>query len=469
MERPIFILLLILPLFLAANQNIITISNIKITGNKVTKEDVILRELEFSKNSSFSSVNLKQKIEDSKQNLVNLKLFNFIEIKPIVKGDDIEITIDVIERWFLWPYPILEISERNFNSWWNEFQTSNYSDFSRLNYGIFLNWENFRGRNELLQFKIRKGFKEHYLFSYQVPYFNKKQTIGINANLQLFRRKKTFYTTENDALLYYTNNNKFTTKDYEFNTEFLYRKDVHNTHHLKFHYFLSNVDAEIIIRNPKYLNNGTNLSGSYSKLTYQFTNESRDYIEYPLEGYYVHLEGSKYLNGSSPINHFEFIGQAEHHLQLKHRFFLGSSFKSKWSSYGYQPYFVQEGFGFDDYVRGYEYYVIDGQDFWLSKTVLKYALIEKTNFDIPYVKMRQFNKAHYSLYLGVFSDLGYMFDNQNSESNNLSNSLLLGNGISLDYITYYDKLLRIEFSINHLGEKGVFLHFSNPFGSKNKL
>ena len=33
-------------------------------------------------------------------------------------------------------------------------------------------------------------------------------------------------------------------------------------------------------------------------------------------------------------------------------------------------------------------------------------------------------------------------------------------------VTYYDKILRIEYSINHLGEKGVFLHFSNPFGSK---
>ena len=53
------------------------------------------------------------------------------------------------------------------------------------------------------------------------------------------------------------------------------------------------------------------------------------------------------------------------------RFFLGSSFKGKWSSNGYQPYFAQRGFGFDDYVRGYEYYVVDGQDFWLSKTVLK--------------------------------------------------------------------------------------------------
>ena len=78
-------------------------------------------------------------------------------------------------------------------------------------------------------------------------------------------------------------------------------------------------------------------------------------------------------------------------MELENRVFIGSSFKSKWSSGGYQPYFAQKGFGFDDYVRGYEYYVIDGQDFWLSKTILKYAIVEKTKFDIPYVKMKQFN------------------------------------------------------------------------------
>ena len=65
--------------------------------------------------------------------------------------------------------------------------------------------------------------------------------------------------------------------------------------------------------------------------------------------------------------------------------------------------------------------------------------------------------------------MSYVSDNQNHAENTLSNQLLFGNGISLDYVTYYDKLIRIEFSINHLGEKGVFLHFSNPFGSKEEL
>ena len=90
-------------------------------------------------------------------------------------------------------------------------------------------------------------------------------------------------------------------------------------------------------------------------------------------------------------------------------------------------------------------------------------------FNIPYIKAEQFNKSHYSLYIGIFNDFGFSSDNQHEQKNTLNNKLLWGRGVSLDYVTYYDKLLRIEFSINHLGEKGVFLHFSNPFGSKNKL
>ena len=99
-----------------------------------------------------------------------------------------------------------------------------------------------------------------------------------------------------------------------------------------------------------------------------------------------------------------------------------------------------------------------------DSNLLPGEIIEKTTFDIPYIKISQFKKSHYSLFLGLFSDMGYVIDNQNQRNSNLSNGLLWGNGLSIDYVTYYDKLIRIEFSINHLGEKGVFLHFSNPFG-----
>ncbi len=71
------------------------------------------------------------------------------------------------------------------------------------------------------------------------------------------------------------------------------------------------------------------------------------------------------------------------------------------------------------------------------------------------------------MYVSLFCDVGYVRESERlalEQRNNLSNSILIGRGLSLDFITYYDKILRIEFSVNKLGEKGIFLHFSNPFG-----
>ena len=453
--------LLVLLFFIQLTQAQITITSITLNGNIKTQNDIILRELSFEENKSYTDDDLTKRIEESKENLVNLKLFNFVEINKTKNESTAEITVDVIERWYVWPYPIFEISDRNFNTWWKEFADNNYSDFSRLNYGLFFNWENFRGRNELLQLKIRKGFKEHYLLAYEVPYFNKKKTIGLNTNLQFFRRKKTHYTTENNSLQYFEGNN-FNSIDYDLNTEILYRNNIHQKHRLKFTYLKSTISDSITILNPNYLG-GNNTTAELFNISYSLEHEKRDYSIYPLHGYALSFEIKKYFSSSSDVSHVELLTKSEKHIEPFNRFYIGSSFKTKYSTEGNQPYFIEEALGYEDYVRGYEYYVVDGQDFWLSKTVIKYALIEKTNFDIPYVKMKQFNKSHYSLYLGLFSDIGYVIDGQTNQDNTLSNSLLWGNGISLDYVTYYDKLLRIEYSINQLGEKAVFLHFSSPF------
>ncbi|MBT3611473.1 MAG: hypothetical protein HN522_00840 [Flavobacteriales bacterium] len=439
----------------------VTVSTIVLSGNAKTQSDIIIRELSFEKNMSYATDDLEKKIEESKENLVNLKLFNFVTINKTENkySTQTEITIEVIEKWYIWPYPVFEISERNFNTWWKEFAGNNYSDFSRLNYGAFFNWENFRGRNELLKLKIRKGFKEHYLLAYEVPYFNKNKTIGINTNLQFFRRKKTHYANYNNSLQYFESDN-FNSIDYDLNTEIVYRNNIHQKHKIKFTYLKSTVSDSISILNPNYLGGG-NTTADLFNISYQLEHEKRDYIIYPLHGYALSLEIKKYF--SSDMHHFELLTKSENHIEPFNRFYIGSSFKTKYSSKGNQSYFIQKALGYEDYVRGYEYYVVDGQSYWLSKTAIKYALIKKTNFDIPYVKMKQFNKSHYSLYLGIFSDLGYVRNSQNQGENSLNNSLLWSKGIALDYVTYYDKLLRIEYSINALGEKGVFLHFSNPF------
>ena len=457
MKKILFFFLLLNQL----SQAQIIVSDIVLIGNTKTQNDIIIRELSFEINKRYSYVDLDKMIEKSNENLVNLKLFNFVTINKINNTDSVEIIIEVIEKWYIWPYPVFEISERNFNTWWKEFKANNYSDFSRLNYGVSFNWKNFRGRNELLKIKIRKGFKEHYLLAYEVPYFNKNKTIGVNTNLQLFRRKKTHFLSEKNKLNYFESDT-FNSIDYDLNTEIIYRKNLHQKHKLQFTYLNSSIDDSISTLNPNYLGNNLSKTSVYS-LRYLFEYENRDYSAYPLHGFAFNFAAKKYFSATNNAKHFEFTSKLEKYIEPYNRFYVGSSFKSKYSTEGNQPYFIQKALGYIDYVRGYEYYVVDGQSYWLSKTAIKYELIEKTTFDIPYMKMKQFKKAHYSIYVGVFSDLGYVIDNQNKEQNTLSNSLLFGKGIALDYVTYYDKLLRIEYSINALGEKGVFLHFSSPF------
>ena len=175
---------------LPSDKNIYYISKIIIEGNKTTKDITILRELAISKNQSITLEELEILITESKNNLTNTNLFNFITIDYNISISDIILKIEVVERWYVWPYPILEVSERNFNTWWQDFQTSDYKDFSRLNYGFFINIENFRGLNELIMIKFRRGFKEHYLLSYKNLFLNKKKTLGLNSQIELFRRKK---------------------------------------------------------------------------------------------------------------------------------------------------------------------------------------------------------------------------------------------------------------------------------------
>ena len=271
MRKIVFLFLFLILSFLSFSQKEIKISSIEINGNKVTKDAIILRELTFETETSLSRESLEKKMKDSEENLSNLTLFNFAEIQSEIKDDKANIVVNVVERWYIWPYPIFELSERNFNVWWDEFKSNNYSDFSRVNYGVFFVWENFRGRNELLKIKYRRGFKEHYLFNYEIPYFNKKKTLGVNAFAQLFRRKKSFYKTIDNKLLYYENGEQYTTKDFELELDILYKKDTRHKHKLELHYYNTNIADFIKENNSNYLRNDKN-NGDYFKATYQFAN-----------------------------------------------------------------------------------------------------------------------------------------------------------------------------------------------------
>ena len=94
------------------------ITNIRIVGNDRTKEFVIHRELTFSIGDSLSYLAIDSELEKSLLNLKNTSLFNFVTVEHhAVDARYTEVLIVVTERWYVWPFPILEVADPNFNTW----------------------------------------------------------------------------------------------------------------------------------------------------------------------------------------------------------------------------------------------------------------------------------------------------------------------------------------------------------------
>jgi len=156
------------------------------------------------------------------------------------------------------------------------------------------------------------------------------------------------------------------------------------------------------------------------------------------------------------------MGSYRKYWELPDNLFLSTDWTGKISTNRDQPYFYQRGLGYDrNFVRGYELYVIDGQSYLLSKNTLKYALIPPKVSTLGFIKSEKFSKIHYALYANLFVDMGYVDAFRNYNTEDLAKTLLLGAGVGLDLVTYYDMVLRVEFSINKKGEAGIYFHLQN--------
>lgn len=441
----------------------IIIDSIKITGNKITKEKIILREMVFNEGDEIKDIRLDSLILRSKENLLNTLLFNFVDISKHFRHDDtskVIVSVHVTERWYIWPTPILKLSDRNFNVWW---QTK---DLSRLSYGFYIDWRNFRGRKEHLILRFQWGYDRVVQLQYLVPYLNKKKTLGMSFGFGISRQRETAYQTIDNKQEFYKDPVTFAIQDGYGYSQFLIRKNIYNTHQFELRFDERHFSDSLIARNYNYTIDSAN-DVRYLSFSYQFKSDHRDFKSYPLKGYYFDVSLIKHGLWNfdhNTLNTFQITATYRKFWELAPRVYFATGINGQVSA-GLQPYFILGGIGFDrDVVRSYEYYLVNAQHFGILKSNVKFALIPQQEKDIRFIKTDKFGKIFYALYLNVFFDAGYGVYDQNfgQETNDLQNSLLLGYGAGFDFVTYYDVVVRLEGSVNFMNETGIFLHFRAP-------
>ncbi len=440
----------------------VAIRHINISGNRTTKKGIILRELTFHQNDTMKLAMMAQLLEINRQNVFNTRLFNVVTLDTVhISGSmQVDINITVIERWYIWPIPFLEVSDRNFNVWWET------RELSRLTYGIDFTFFNARGRNETLKIMTHFGFNQLYGFNYRIPALNRQQTIGTSFGGYVQLNHEVAVYTMNNKPVYLRSNSTYLKKAVYGFGEVLFRPDLYSTHSLRLAYSGANFDSSLLSI-PGYTDANENPL-QFVTVSYLFKADYRDVHFYPLKGYYIDAE----VSHSIPYNiaHNSYLkSNMRLYLQLQKRWFWASRVTGKVSFEKTQPYYLQRGLGWgQDYVRGYEYYVIDGQHFILQKNNLKFALVPRRVEKLQFIPAEKFNTVPWALYVNAFVDMGYVYHYPGlspgaaNGTNNLQNHFLLGYGLGLDFTTYYDVVVRIESTLNLMNQPGIYFHFTAP-------
>jgi outer membrane protein assembly factor BamA len=432
------------------------ICSIRITGNSITKPYIIYRELLFNSGDTLTKDHAETLFEKSKQNLLNTSLFNFVTITGDADGNAMTVNISVIERWYIWPSPIFEITDRNINSWWAS------RDYTRVNYGLRIKWSNFRGRMENLDAFLRFGKNHQYSILYEIPYIERSKRFGAGIELGYVRKREVGYETNQDKLDFIFN------KDYLLRQQYgafriSYRRNIETSHLAELRFQHVAFSDSLLLYNPDFsypLKPVLDFLSFYYKLKI----DHRDAKYYPLSGWYLDAELYKAGLGfefENPVNTFWVRTTSRYFLSLAKRWYLGTSLVGKFSSGSYQPYFLMQGLGYDrDFIRGYEYYVIDGKHYVLTRNNIKFAILPEKVSNLLFIPTEKFSRVHYASYLNLFADAGVAWGGRSKDDskNSLPGNFLVGAGVGLDIVTYYDKVIRVEYSINKLGENGIFIH-----------
>ncbi|MFN5218054.1 MAG: hypothetical protein ACK5CL_04740 [Sphingomonadales bacterium] len=446
--------------YLQAQSNILN-RNIAIKGNRITKEQVIFRELGLTRegdvgfNDSLKTLWI-QRISD-------LGIFTFVDIQA--QKDSIYILLK--ERKYTWFLPELTWADRNFNVWWKD------KDPSRLIYGGTLFLNNLRGRNQSLAIQVIHGYNRSYSIQYNRPFptYNNGYAYSIGAGY--WSNHELWYKTKNDRLQFL----KVESEPVQRNTwmDAMLRKRLSYYAFLEWHANYGNYrfsDSAMKRDEQAVRQYMAGQRGNYMGISLAYTTDHRLQRHYPVGGYffkagasYVRLkpdmQAPAIVQGFMKANYFKPLGR----WVLTNAFQASYNFDVNALTVGSLPYSFSRQLGYESrYVRGYEPYVADGMGFILGKTGIRRPVYQHAGKTVPGISaLKNYRTLPVSVWFTIFADAGRVIKPVTLPENTLNTRWMSGAGAGLDVILWYTAMSRFELSRNHWGNWVFNVSFANAF------
>ena len=435
----------------------VVVESIGITGNEVTKDEVMRIELTFAPGDTVATADLEPLLEENRRRLFNLRLFHYVNLDYTCTGGRLQVNYHVQERFYLYPIPILDFAERNFNAWLER------KDWSRIDYGFSLVRRNFRGRNEDVRLRVQQGFNKRLELSYRVPYIIRKYNLGADFAVADYRSRTTSYTNFNNKQRFIEQQDVLPIQRTSLAAGIIHRQSVQRQQGLRLSYHNEQISDSVSRLNPDYYLDALR-ERQYMRLeVYKVINLRNNFI-YPTAGsyfeagvaqtFFLQQSGSPFTTAKAKYVHYG---------RLSDKYFYMAGVEGQLRLAGAYAFADNIALGYRSYVRGYELYIVGGQHYGLFKQGLTRQLLDIKSIKLKFIDNPKFNNIPLSVYLNAFADAGYVVDNAFADGNPLTNRFLAGGGLGLHVVTFYDMVLRAEYTLNREGDRGVYLSASVPF------
>jgi outer membrane protein assembly factor BamA len=447
----------------ASQDEEIRISSIEIFGNVRTRDKIIIRELDFQEGDIIQLRELTKRLKSNQEFIMNTSLFANakINIKNWAEGDmynEVDIHISLTEAWYVYPIPIFELADRNFNVWWGEQR----KQLNRVNIGARLIHRNLTGNDDRLKFVAHTGYTRKLELQYISPIINHSKTFRILTDLFYATNKEVSYTTLENKQQFFRNDNQALMKRRRIGMGLQFRPKIRTRHLINATYYNNSVVSVVSDSlNFDFLLDGRDRQ-QFIELSYSLSIDHRDIAPYPLSGALFTFNINKQGLGFFGDHSFSSITLGvDHYHSLTSRWSIANSVKGRLALEDKKTaFYTYRALGYNsDFLRGYELYVVDGNHFLYNRASLRFEILNRNLNLGKLVPLNAFRQLPLRLYVSLYNDLGFVNDPFYNEGNPISNELLWGVGLGVDFVIYFDKIISFQLSRNHLNEIGLFLHF----------
>lgn len=418
-----------------------SISVVNIKGIVRTKQKTIFREINFEPGKKlFSSDSL---IERWELRISSLSLFNEVICKQVHDT----LFISVVEELYYWFYPQGGFADRNFYNW------AKTKQMSRLYFGGDFAFFNLFGLNHTLMLTLVGGYNQVYGLNYELPSSKYSNGWGGKFKASYSQSHEIWISTENDRIKLYDLESDYAQRISNFDISAFRKINYQNSLELGYSLNYHEISKEASFVNPFFFVFGNKQLSQTGYLN--LIHDTRNQRHYPTKGNEIKLNFSIINQGYEKFNWIKsasfrwrnFLNIDKHHhiatlLYMQYKF-------------GNLTYLNARQMGYNnDYIRGFESYVLDGRGAVMAKIAFRKALF-LGKVDLQKMRITEnYNKMPLNLWLSVFSDFGKIIDPNSislSVKNNLNYQMLRSVGISIDMLAYYDILTRFDVSKNNIG------------------